>query len=303
MTEVEVGVEGRTVRLSNLQRVMWPGTGFTKGEMISYYVDVATALLPHLRQRPLTLKRYPEGVEGPFWFQKQCPGRPEWMATRPVPSVTVEGKILDYCVVNDLPGLVWIVNLGTIELHPLLAVEHDVHQPTAVVIDLDPGPPAGLLDACQVGLRVRDVLTDLGLASFAKTSGKGLHVYVPLNTSVTYDETKAFARALARLLTQEQPDRVVDRMDRSLRRNKVFIDWSQNDPTKTTVNVYSLRAKERPIASTPVTWAEVESALDVRDADLLTFEARDVVARVRKGGDLFAPVLDLRQTLPSTIRR
>ena len=301
MSEVEVAVDGRQVRLSNLHKVMWPGAGFTKGEMISYYVDVAVALVPHLQGRPLTLKRYPEGVEGPFWFQKQCLGHPDWMPTRPVPSVMIEGKVMDFCLVNDLPALVWVANLGTIELHPLLAVEQDVGRPTAVVIDLDPGAPAGLLEACEVGLRVRDVLASLDLQAFPKTSGKGLHVYVPLNTAVTYDDTKAFARALARLLASESPAGVVDRMDRSLRKGKVFVDWSQNDPTKTTVSVYSLRAKERPVVSTPVTWDEVESALGADDPHALTFEAQQVSARIAQLGDLFAPVLDLRQHLPSRI--
>ena len=300
MTEVEVGIGGRRVRLPNLQRVMWPQTGFTKGQMIDYYVSVAPALLPHLQGRPLTLKRYPEGVEGGYWFQKQCRGHPEWLPTRPVPSVMVAGKILDFCVVNDLASLVWVANLGTVELHPLLAREPDVSVPTAVVFDFDPGPGAGLTDACTVALRVREVLDGLRLASYPKTSGKGLHVYVPLNTPHTYSQTKRFARAVARLLASQQPDLVVDRMDKSLRAGKVLIDWSQNDPTKTTVVVYSLRAKATPLVSCPVTWDEVAAAVAGGHQTRLAFDAGAVVERVREHGDLFAPVLTTEQHLPET---
>ena len=299
MSERRVAIDGRTVRLSNLERVMWPATGFTKAELISYYVDIGNVILPHLVDRPLTLKRYPEGVEGGYWFQKQCRGHPDWMPTKPVASVRVEGKILDFCVVNELAALVWVANQGTIELHPLLALADDVQRPTAVAFDLDPGAPAGLVDAADIALRVRDVLSDVGLRSFAKTSGKGLHVYVPLNGPVTYAETKPFSRAVARLLASQDPQRVTDRMDKSLRPGKVFIDWSQNDPTKTTVVAYSLRARRHPIVSTPVGWNEVADAVAARDPSRLIFTASQVVARVRERGDLFADVLDVVQPLPA----
>jgi bifunctional non-homologous end joining protein LigD len=286
--------------LSNLDKVLWPAAGFTKGDMIDYYTRVANVAVPHLRGRPLTLKRYPNGVDAKFFYEKQCPShRPRWIETCSIASRTTAGKTITYCVANDLASLVWVANLASIELHPMLARSANIDRPTMVAFDLDPGEPAGLIDCCQVGLWVREVLDDLGLRSFPKTSGsKGLQIYVPLNASVTYDDTKPFAHAIATLLREQYPDRVVERMSKSLRTGKVLVDWSQNDPNKTTVSAYSLRARDRPTVSTPVTWDEVERALDEDDPDVLHFEAPDVLDRVERLGDLFEPVRTLRQKLP-----
>jgi bifunctional non-homologous end joining protein LigD len=278
---------------------MWPATGFTKGEVIDYYARVADAILPHLRGRPLTLKRYPNGVEDKFFYEKRCPKhRPDWVRTAPVWSGQNEGDI-DYCVCDDLATLTWVSQLAALELHPSLSLAEDVERPTVLAFDLDPGPPAGILECCAVALRLRELFDGLGLESFPKTSGsKGLQVYVPLNGAVTYDETKPFARAVAQALESSEPKLVVSRMAKNLRKGKVFVDWSQNDQHKTTVAVYSLRARERPTASTPVEWKEVERASKREDPDALTFEAGDVLKRISRRGDLFAPVVELKQKLP-----
>jgi bifunctional non-homologous end joining protein LigD len=296
---VEVTVEGKRLRLTNLDKVMYPKTGFAKRDLIDYHVRIAPVLLPHLHDRPLTLKRYPDGVEGQFFYEKQCPShRPDWVRTEAVWSRHNERNI-DFCLANDVPTLVWLANLADIELHTSLALAQDVNRPTMMVFDLDPGPPADIVACCRVGLHLRDLFDQLGLQSFAKTSGsKGLQVYVPLNVPVTYDDTKPFARAVAELLEKQHPKQIVSRMTKSLRDGKVFIDWSQNDEHKTTVCVYSLRAKERPTVSTPVTWDEVAEALKRRSAKRLTFEYNDVLNRVERDGDLFAPVLALQQELP-----
>jgi bifunctional non-homologous end joining protein LigD len=301
VTSQEVLIEDRRLKLSNLEKVLWPATGFTKGQMVDYYVRVAPVLLPHLRRRPLTLKRYPNGVDDKFFYEKNCPShRPEWVETIPMGSRGDAGKTIEYCAADDLPTLVWVANLASIELHPLLACAADLRVPTAIAFDLDPGPPADVVTCCEVGVLVRDVLAELGLRSFPKTSGsKGLQVYVPLHGDRTYEHTKPFAHAVARLLEKRHPDLVVERMDKSIRGGKVLIDWSQNHPTKTTICVYSLRARERPWVSTPVTWDEVERTLESGDAETLRFETADVLARVEAHGDLFAPVLDLHQELPS----
>ena len=298
---VEVEVEGRTLRLSNLDKVMYPKTGFTKGDLIDYYVRIAPVLLPHLHGRPLTLKRYPDGVEGPHFYEKQCPKhRPDWVQTAAVWSRHNKRNI-DFCLVNDLPTLAWAANLADIELHTSLSEAVAVERPTMLVFDLDPGPPANIIACSRVGLMLRDLFAQLKLESFAKTSGsKGLQVYVPLNQDeLTYQETKPFARAVAELLEKQRPKQIVSRMTKSLRPGKVLIDWSQNDEHKTTVNVYSLRAKERPTVSTPVSWDEVEAASRRRSGKVLVFEHDDVLGRVERDGDLFAPVLTLRQGLPS----
>jgi bifunctional non-homologous end joining protein LigD len=295
----EVEIEGKRLKLSNLDKVFYPETGFTKGQVIDYYTRVAPALLPHLEKRPLTLKRYPNGVDEKFFYEKRCPThRPKWVATAPVES-TRHGGPIDYCLCNDLATLVWVANMASIELHPSLSRAPTIERPTAIAFDLDPGPPAAILECAQVGLWLREVLGELGLESFPKTSGsKGLQVYVPLNTAVTYDDTKGFAHALARLLEKQHPKEVLSVMTKDLRKGKVFIDWSQNDEHKTTVSVYSLRARERPTASTPVRWEEVEETLAKGDADLLRFEAPQVIERVEKDGDLFGPVDKLKQKLP-----
>jgi bifunctional non-homologous end joining protein LigD len=298
VTEVEV--EGRRVRLSNLDKVLWPGTGFTKGQMIDYYRRISGQLLAHLQERPLTLKRYPDGVDADFFYEKRCPSyRPPWIATCPVPRRGAPGKPIDYCIVGDLPSLLWVANLASIELHSLLACCPHIDHPTLVVFDLDPGPPADLVDCCQVGLWVREVLDELGLRLFPKSSGsKGLQLYVPLNTPHSYADTKPFARSIAGLLAERYPDRVVERMDKSLRAGKVLVDWSQNDASKSTVCAYSLRARVRPTVSTPVTWQEVERAVHDHDPALVRFEAADVIERVRRLGDLCEPVRSLQQELP-----
>jgi len=280
--------------------VLWPETGFTKGEMIDYYARIADAILPHLRDRPLTLKRYPNGVAEKFFYEKRCPKhRPDWVPTAAIWSGRNEGEI-DYCVCNDRATLIWVAQLAALELHPSLSHAKDIERPTVLAFDLDPGAPADILQCCEVGLRLRDLFDNLGIESFPKTSGsKGLQVYIPLNRKITYDETKPFAHAVAQALERSDPDLVVSRMAKKLRKGKVLVDWSQNDEHKTTVAAYSLRAKERPTVSTPVEWKEVERALKREDPDVVTFEAKDVLKRVDKRGDLFAPVAELKQKLPS----
>jgi len=297
--KTELEIEGRKLMVSNLDKVLYPEVGFTKANVIDYYIRIAPALLPHLHNRPITLKRYPDGVEGFFFYEKQCPShRPTWMKTTKVPSRREEGHI-DYCVMNDLPALVWAANLADLELHTFLHKGPAITRPTALAFDLDPGPPADIVLCCEVGLKLKAIFDALGLQSFPKTSGsKGLQVYVPLNTATTYEKTKTFAKALAERLEREHPDKVVSRMLKALRGGKVLIDWSQNDEHKTTVNVYSLRAKSHPTVSTPVTWDEVANALKKGEAKLLEFESKDVLARFEKSGDLFAPVLALKQKLP-----
>ena len=298
-TPTVVEVENRKLKLSNLEKVLYPAAGFTKGEVIDYYVRISPALLPHLRGRPLTMKRYPEGVDHPYFFEKNAPmHRPDWVKTAPIWS---EGnhRNVNYILANDLATLVWVANLASIELHPSLSLAKNIECPTMIVFDLDPGPPANIVQCCQVGLWVREIFEHFGLQSFPKTSGsKGLQIYVPLNTKTSYEETKPFAHALARLLEQEHRDLVVSDMKKAIRTNKVLVDWSQNDEHKTTVSIYALRARERPTVSTPVTWGEVEQCLKKKDPQRLVFEAKDVLARVEKMGDLFAPVQEMKQKLP-----
>jgi bifunctional non-homologous end joining protein LigD len=297
--ETVVDIEGKHLKLSNLDKVMYPEVGFTKGQLIDYYARIAPALLPHLKDRPLTLKRYPNGVNGMFFYEKNCPEhRPEFVQTAAVWS---EGnnRWMDYCLAQDVPTLVWAANLADIELHTSLAKAKDVKRPTFIVFDLDPGAPANIVQCCQVGLWVRDIFEKFGLQSFAKTSGsKGLQVYVPLNTAVTYDETKSFAHELARTLERQHPELIVSDMKKSLRTGKIFVDWSQNDDHKTTVCVYSLRAKDRPTVSTPLKWQEVEQCLKKEDPELLVFTSDEVLKRVDRFGDLFEPVLKVKQKLP-----
>jgi bifunctional non-homologous end joining protein LigD len=296
-----VEVEGRELKLTNLDKVLYPKAGFTKGETIDYYAKVAPAMLPHLAGRALTLRRFPEGVDDSesAFFEKRCPKhRPEWVKTARVPAGPNTGEI-DYCVCEDLPTLTWMAQLASIELHPSLSLAKKLERPTVLAFDLDPGLPANVLDCCQVALRLRELFGHFEVECFPKTSGsKGLQVYVPLNTAVSYEETKPLARAIAQLLEKQTPKEVVSKMKKAERKGKVFVDWSQNHETKTTIAVYSLRARERPTVSTPVTWKEVERALDKDDADSLVFEAADVLKRVEKQGDLFAPVLELKQKLP-----
>jgi bifunctional non-homologous end joining protein LigD len=245
------------------------------------------------------MKRYPEGVDHQYFFEKNAPmHRPEWVRTAPVWSDS-NSRTINYILANDLATLVWIANLASLELHPSLSRAADIETPTMIVFDLDPGPPANIVQCAQVGQWVRAIFDHFGLQSFPKTSGsKGLQIYVPLNTPTSYQQTKSFAHAVARLLEHEHPELVVSDMKKAVRTNKIFVDWSQNDQHKTTISIYSLRARERPTVSTPVTWEEVEAALKKKDADRLVFEAGDVLERVAKMGDLFAPVLQLKQRLP-----
>src|SRR6184192_2013997 len=298
-SKAELVVEDRKIQVSNLDKVLYPKVGFTKGQVIDYYIRIASVLLPHLRDRPLTMKRYPDGVDGQFFYEKNCPShRPKWVQTAKVWS---EGnqRIMNYCLANDLPTLVWAANLADLELHTSLSRKNNIERPTVMVFDLDPGAPADIVQCCQVGLWLRDLLGGMKLKSFAKTSGsKGLQVYVPLNTPVTFDQTKDLSRALAQLLEQAHGNLVTSNMSKSVRKGKVFVDWSQNDEHKTTICVYSLRAKEEPTVSTPVTWDEVANCLKKKKADLLKFRSDKTLARVEKMRDLFAPVEKLKQKLP-----
>ena len=299
--KAELIVEGKKLSVSNLDKVLYPKAGFTKGQVIDYYIRIAPVLLPHLEDRPLTMKRYPDGVEGEFFYEKNCPAhRPKWVKTAKVWS---EGnnRTMDYCLANDLPTLVWAANLADLELHTSLARKKDVARPTMMVFDLDPGAPADIVQCCQVGLWLRDLLAKMKLKSFAKTSGsKGLQIYVPFNTPATFDQTKDLSRSLALHLEEEHVDFVTSNMSKSVRKGKVFVDWSQNDEHKTTICVYSLRAREEPTVSTPVTWDEVASCLKKKKAGLLKFRSDKVLARVEKQGDLFEPVEKLKQKMPKT---
>jgi bifunctional non-homologous end joining protein LigD len=288
-----VHIEGRALKISNWDKVLFPNTGFTKGDLIAYYARIAPAVLPHLGDRPLTLKRYPNGVEAPYFYEKQSPShRPEWVQT-----VRVGG--VDYTLAQDAPTLVWLANLADIELHTSLSLASDPNRPTKLVFDLDPGPPAGIVECCQVALVLRGMFSALGLQSVVKTSGsKGMQMYVPLNIDVTYAQTKPFARQVAELLEQRLPELVVSRMTKRLRGGKVLVDWSQNDDHKTTVTVYSVRARERPTVSTPVSWDEVQACRDAEDPGMLSFDTDEVLARVARDGDLFAMLLSTRQELP-----
>jgi bifunctional non-homologous end joining protein LigD len=296
-SNIEIG--SRMLTLTNLDKVLYPAAGFTKGQVIDYYARIAPVLVPHLKDHPLTLKRYPGGVNEEFFFEKNATKhRPDWVKTAPVWS---EGnqRTLNYLLANDLPTLVWIANLAGIELHPSLSLAKDLPSPRSMVFDLDPGPPADIVQCCQVGMWLQKIFEHFGLQSFPKTSGsKGLQIYVPLNTKTNYESTKGFAHALARLLEDEHRNLVVSDMKKALRVGKVLVDWSQNDEHKTTISVYSLRAREQPTVSTPVSWDEVELALKKKDASLLVFEASETLKRVDKMGDLFAPLLTLKQKLP-----
>ncbi|MGH7777640.1 MAG: non-homologous end-joining DNA ligase [Candidatus Dormibacterales bacterium] len=297
-----MSVGSRRLKLSNLDKVLYPEAGFTKAQVIDYYTRIWPAISTHLKNRPLTLKRYPNGVESDFFYEKNCPKhRPPWVRTTPVWS---EGnrRVMDYCLVQDLPSMVWLANLATLELHTSLSLARDVAVPTVLVFDLDPGPPATIVECCEVGLHLRKLFARAGLEAFAKTSGsKGLQLYLPLNTPGGYESTKAVSRGIAERLQRELPGRVVSRQLKTLREGKVLIDWSQNDPHKTTVSVYSLRARARPTVSTPVTWAEVEDAVSRRDPQLLVFDSEAVLERAERLGDLFEPVAKLKQRLPDSL--
>jgi bifunctional non-homologous end joining protein LigD len=280
-----VEIEDKHVKLSNLDKVLYPAAGFTKGQVIDYYARIAPVLLPHLTGKPLTMKRYPGGVNEEFFFEKNAPvHRPDWVKTAPIWSYGNKRNV-NYVLANDLATLIWVANLASLELHPSLSLAKDIDCPTMIVFDLDPGAPADMVQCAQVGVWLRDIFAHFGLQSFPKTSGsKGLQVYVPLHTPTSYEKTKPFAHALARLLEEQHPDLVVSDMKKTLRVGKILVDWSQNDEHKTTISVYSLRARERPTVSTPLKWDEVERVLVKKDPKLVVFEAEQVLSRVKKWG-------------------
>jgi bifunctional non-homologous end joining protein LigD len=292
----------RLVRISNPDKILYPATGFTKGQVIDYYIAIGHVLLPHLKNRALTLKRYPDGVERHYFYEKNCPSyRPPWMQVARVWSKTRQ-RTIHFCLVNNLAALVWVTNLANIELHTSLARSKRTELPTTLVFDLDPGPGTGIVDCAGIALWLRALLETLKLKCFPKTSGsKGLQVYVPLNTPTTFDETKTFARNLSALIAKARPDKAVIAMSRKQRQNKVFIDWSQNDHHKTTVSAYSLRAMDQPTVSTPIAWKEVQNSLNSPAPNPLSFGPQDALKRVRDLGDLFKPILTLKQRLPKDL--
>jgi bifunctional non-homologous end joining protein LigD len=299
----QVEVEGKELKLSNLDKVLYPKTGFTKGEMVDYYAKVAPALVPHLSGRAVTLRRFPEGVEDldAAFYEKRCPKhRPKWVKTAKVQAGPRAG-VIEFCVCDSLPTLIWMAQLAAIELHPSLSKSRAPKRPTSLVFDLDPGPPADVVDCSRVALRLREVLERVNLRCFAKTSGsKGMQLYVPLNNKTTYEETRPFGQALAQVVANQDPESILAKMGKKTDRSgKVFIDWYQNNERKTTISVYSLRARERPTCSTPITWDEVAQAAETGKGDHLVFETKDVLERIEKHGDLFAPVLELEQSLPA----
>jgi bifunctional non-homologous end joining protein LigD len=293
-------VGGKTVTLSNLEKVLYPETGFAKAQVIDYFARIAPVLVPHTRGRALTMKRYPNGVNEKFFYEKNSPAhRPEWVATAPIWSEGNQREML-YTLANDTATLIWSANLAALELHTSLSLAKKPDRPTTCVFDLDPGEPATIVECAKVALAIRKYVARFDLEIFAKTSGsKGMQLYIPLNTPVSYEDTKAFSHALAMTMEQEQPGSVVSKMAKALRPGKIFIDWSQNDAHKTTICVYSLRAKAQPTVSTPVRWAEVARCAK---GQALSFTAPEVLARVEKSGDLFAPVLTLKQKLPRSLK-
>jgi bifunctional non-homologous end joining protein LigD len=294
-----IKIGDKSIPVSNLDKVLYPETGFTKGEVLNYYAQVAPFMVPHLQGRPLTMKRYPGGVNEEFFYEKQAPKyRPKWMRTFAMHDEK-SGRTTEYLIVDDLPGLIWVANLASLELHTLLARAPKVDQPTFIAFDLDPGPGMGVLDCCKVALELRDMLSTWKLQSFVKTSGsKGLHLYIPLNSAVDYDATKTFAHSVALLMERQNPKGIVSNMSKALRNHKIFIDWSQNSRHKTTVTAYSLRARSSPTVSTPVAWKEIEKAVKTKSAGKLVFETDDVLKRLKSQGDLFGPVQTLKQKLP-----
>jgi len=282
------------IDVSNPGKVLWPETGFTKADLAAYYRGVSGAILPHLGDRPVTLRRFPDGIEGWGWYQTNCRSAPDWLRTAEVRGRG--GATFRMCLIETAQALVWAANMAAIELHPLLARTPELDCPTIVVFDLDPGPPADVLDCCEIALELRDRLGQLGLESFAKTTGSvGLHVYVPLNTPARYADTRAFARGLAESL--DDP-RVVTVQRRSARAGNVLVDWMQNDPMRSTVAPYSVRAVPWPTVSMPVAWTDVADALARRRPELLTFTTETALERLERDGDLFRPVLELEQRLP-----
>ena len=293
---VAVDVGGRRLRLSNLDKVLWPETGFTKGQMIDYYRRVAPALIPHIRGHPVTLARFPDGVGEEGFYQTNCRGCPPWMSTHEVRSR--RGTLLRYCVIDDLPSLMWVANLATIELHPLLSTIEGTERAPAMVFDLDPGPPASIVDCCRVALFLREELASRGLEAFPKTSGwKGLHLHVPLDAAATFERTKHFSRELAVRLAKRHPDVVATEVSRERRAGRVLIDWRQNDPNRSVIAPYSMRSTPEPGVAAPLSWEEVEAAGDPGEVEL-RFSPQGVLERLERGDDPFAAVPHLGQALP-----
>jgi bifunctional non-homologous end joining protein LigD len=290
----DIEIEGRRLSLSNLDKALYP-TGFTKGDLVEYYIRVAPVILPHLAGRPVTLRRFPDGLDGPTWFQTRCRGRPPWMRTAPIRIR--RGEVHEYCLIEDRPSLAWAANQAAVELHPFLWRHEQPERPLLAVFDLDPGPPAGLAEACTVALRLRDLLGEAGLRSFAKASGsRGIHVVVPVHADVTFDRTKSFGREVAGQLAGQDPARITDRLEHPAREGRVMVDWRQNDKMRSTVAPYSLRARRRPVVSAPLTWEEVERGTDEPASVELS---PDTVLHRVADGDLFEPVLELSQRLPA----
>lgn len=302
----QLTVGRRRIEVSNLDRVLYPGTKFRKADLIDYYNKVSKYILPHLKDRPVTLKRFPDGVFGEAFYEKDAPAfTPSWVKTAPVPRRETPGPDIQYILINDLPTLVWATNLGSIELHPFLHRAGHLDRPTTIVFDCDPGEGANILHAAQVALLLREVLQELSFDSYVKVSGsKGVQVYVPLNSAITYAQTQPFAQGVAQVLAQREPNLIVWQMPKRLRTKKVFIDWSQNADHKTTVSVYSLRAKTyRPYVSLPVHWGELSEALKTNEPETLFFTPDEAIDRMKKLGDLFKPVLTQVQKFPPEVRR
>ena len=299
MTRTFVEIVGRRLPLSNLEKDLYPSYGFTKARILEYYRGIAPFILPHLKDRALTLKRYPEGVEKDFFFEKRCPShRPAWVKTAEVPQNHSEP--ITFCLVNDLETLIWVENLASLELHVPLARAGSPETPDSMVFDLDPGDEANILDCARVALILRDLLSQMELSSYVKTSGrKGLHVYVPLNRKeTTFEDTKTFSKAVAGIMQKHYPELVTAKMAKQERKTKVFINWSQNDSSKTMICVYSLRAREKPFVSFPLEWRELENLAGLGDPERLQVLHAEALKRVEEKGDLFQEVLVKEQKLP-----
>jgi len=295
MAAKELKIEGRSVRVSNLEKLMFPKAKFSKGDLINYYIQAASFVLPHIKNRPLTFKRYPNGVDKAYFYEKEAPSHtPSWVKTA---KVKHSSKTVNYVMINDLPSLVWGANLANIELHPLLSKAPNFATPTHMVFDLDPGPKRDVLDCIELGFSIEAFLKILKLNVYPKFSGsKGLQLYVPINTPCKFETISAISKALAEKFTDLMPDRVVSKMTKSLRSNKILIDWSQNSSFKTTVAVYSLRAKnEIPYVSLPFSWSELKKIAQKGQKDLLFYEVKDALKRMKRKGDLFLPVLSEKQ--------
>ncbi len=295
-SEVEVEVGDRKLRLTNLEKTLYPDADFTKAQVIDYFVRIAPVMLPHIEDRGITMRRYPDGVDADSFFNKRCPDwKPDWMQAVRGPGES-SGPI-DYCQLSEVAALAWSANLAALEIHAPMARSQNIDAPTMVVYDLDPGEGTTIVECCQIALVLRDLLTTVGLEAWPKTSGsKGMQLYVPLNTPHEHEHASSFARATGQLLERDLPDRVTTTMAKAKRPGKIFIDWSQNSRHKTTIAPYSLRARSQPTVSTPISWDEVS---DGANGDSLVFTAADVLERVSEFGDLFADTLTLEQRLPT----